>query len=399
MIFGKNYNLIDFQDIERLVDNKISESTTLDYKREINIDKGDERKDFLFDIASFANSDGGVIIFGIAESKDNKGQNTGLPEEITGLNIDNFDKLVQKIEDLLNSSIEPIIPNITIKPLSKENKKILLIGIPKPMGLPRMVTYNDSNKFYKRKNTGKYLLDIFELNQLFMNSYELLKQIEDFRHERVNNVLNLNFLPDIEPKNSTFVHITPLSFYTFNQLSLIDDSLINKIKTSLRPINANGWDGRYNFEGYLVFERNIADRKTEAYTQIFRNGIIEFYTHAFHVDNDKQKLFYLGWFEIQVIDCINAALDIYRSCNVQPPFVVQLSIFDLFQRLVDIRGAYNINYLPFMTKNLLIPNVVINDYDTDVSRELKTTFDILWQSAGYKQSPFYNALGERKNEK
>jgi hypothetical protein len=395
MILAKNYNSLNFQDIERLVNNKIAESKTLDYKREINIDKGEERKDFLFDIASFANSEGGVIIYGIAETKDNNGQNTGLPEEITGLNIDNFDKLIQKIEDLINSSIEPSIPNITIKPLTKDEKNLLLIGIPKPMGLPRMVTYNSSNKFYKRRNSGKYLLDIFELNQLFMNSYELLKQIEDFRQERISDVLNLKFLIDIEPKNASFIHITPLSFYAFNQLSLTDDILIDKKKKTLKPISDDICDGRYNFEGYLVFQRNFTERKIEAYTQIFRNGIIEFYTHAFHTEFEKRKMFYLDWFEDAVLDYIKAAMNIYMDCNVQPPFVIHLSIFDMFQRYVAVKGERRINNSPFMTDNIIIPNVVVNDYEVDISKELKSTFDIIWQSAGIRESPYYNALGKR----
>src|SRR5665647_731735 len=102
MIFG-NYNSITFQDIERLVSNKIPESRTLDYKRDLNIEKGDDRKDFLYDISSFANTDGGTIIFGVSECKDSSGQNTGIPDVIFGLNLENSDKLIQKIEDLIKA--------------------------------------------------------------------------------------------------------------------------------------------------------------------------------------------------------------------------------------------------------------------------------------------------------
>ena len=256
MINIKDYRLIDFSDIERIVNNKLSESKSLDYKREINLEKGDE-KNILYDIASFANSDGGILVFGVSESKDSDGKNNGLPDEIIGLNIDNFDKLILKIEDLIHSSIEPNIPNITIKVLSNKDKNVLLIAIPKPIGLPRMVTYNNSNKFYKRRNSGKYLLDIFELNQLFMSNFELTKQIEEYRKERVQDVLNLGFISDLDPKNSTFIHIIPISYYTYNQLSLTEDLLLNSIKEKLRPIDSGSWDSRHNFEGFLLFNRNL----------------------------------------------------------------------------------------------------------------------------------------------
>ncbi len=396
MINIKDYRLIDFSDIERIVNNKLSESKSLDYKREINLEKGDEKKDFLYDIASFANSDGGILVFGVSESKDSDGKNNGLPDEIIGLNIDNFDKLILKIEDLIHSSIEPNIPNITIKVLSNKDKNVLLIAIPKPIGLPRMVTYNNSNKFYKRRNSGKYLLDIFELNQLFMSNFELTKQIEEYRKERVQDVLNLGFISDLDPKNSTFIHIIPISYYTYNQLSLTEDLLLNSIKEKLRPIDSGSWDSRHNFEGFLLFNRNHSDRKVDSYVQLFRNGIVEFFTHAFHAENEKYKLFYLGWLESKVIESIENTIKIYKMVGVQPPFVVQISITDLQKRYVDIRGAFNIAVLPFLTNNLFIPNVLINDFDANISKELKTTFDIIWQSAGYHESPFYLDNGERK---
>lgn len=396
MIFGKNYNLIQFQDIERLVNNKIPESKTLDYKKEINIEKGDERKEFLYDVASFANSDGGVIIYGVSETKDINNQNTGIPDELCGLTISNFDKLIQKIEDLIMSSIEPNIPNLLIRHLSNGNKNLLFISIPKPIGLPRMVTYNGSNKFYKRRNTGKYLPDVFELNQLFMSNYEIFQQIEEHRQKRVKVVKSLEFVNDIILTNMTFLHIVPISFYTYSQLPLLDDSFIEKIKTSLRPIGAQSYDSRYNFEGYQMFERNFSEGTTEAYTQVFRNGIIEFFTHSFHSQNNMGKdSFQLGWFEIAMIDCVRSAIEIYRNNNIQPPFIVQITILDLLERFIDTRGAYNTWHFRFMSNDLFVPNIMIQDYDVDIAKEMKVPFDMIWQSAGCKQSPYYNAAGSR----
>jgi len=45
----------------------------------LKIDTGDDRKEFLYDITSLANTNGGIIIFGIEEKKDINGHNTGLP--------------------------------------------------------------------------------------------------------------------------------------------------------------------------------------------------------------------------------------------------------------------------------------------------------------------------------
>lgn len=397
MIFGKNYNKLEFEDIQRLVDNKISESRSLDYKREINLDKGDSRKEFLYDVTSFINSDGGALVYGISELKDENGQNTGLPDEITGIDIDNFDKLTLKIEDLIKTSIEPNIPNVVIKPLEKNGKKILIIGLPKPFGLPRMVTYNSTNKFYRRRNSGKYLVDIYELNQMFMQNVEIINEVEKFRRERVEKLKKGEFISNFDSQNFTVIHVIPISFFKYNQISLTDDRILNDITTKLKPLGVRDWDYRHNFEGYLIFSHNKVENKVIAFNQIFRNGIIEFITHVFHSEQDAKKYLHLGWLETQVIECVKNAIEKYKEFEIPPPFAVYISITDLINRLVEIGGVYNIRHLPFLTNELFLPNIIINDFDENIEKQLKNMFDIIWQSAGYKKSPFYNEIGERKS--
>ena len=394
MIFGKNYRDIEFEDIERLVNNKISESRTLDYKKEISIEKGEDRKEFLYDICSFVNTEGGVIIYGISELKDEEQRNTGIPEAICGIK-DNFDKLIQKIEDLIKTSIEPNIFNITIKHLSKDNKNILFIGLPKSLGLPRMVTYNSTNKFYRRRNSGKYLVDIYELNQMFMESFETFKSLEEFRTNRLNKIRKGEYISNVNPRNLTLLHISPISFFQFNQLSLTELGIQESIHTVLKPMTRGGWESRYNFEGLLIFNYDNERDEITAYNQIFRNGIIEFCTHLFHEKLD-ENILYLGWLELQIIESVNKALQLYKTLDVSPPFVVHLTITDLLNRKIDPpKTIHLINTRPFITNDLLIPNIVINDFDENIEKKLSTIFNIIWQSAGCRKSPHFNDIGER----
>ena len=43
---------------------------TIEYKAELHIDTGDDRKEFLADVTSFANSNGGDLIYGIQEDRE-----------------------------------------------------------------------------------------------------------------------------------------------------------------------------------------------------------------------------------------------------------------------------------------------------------------------------------------
>jgi len=92
-IFGKRADSLKKEDVARLVQNKVQENKSLVYKRDLNLSLDKDKKDFLFDIAALSNTEGGCLIYGIQESKDEKGQNTGTPELIFGITVENRDKL------------------------------------------------------------------------------------------------------------------------------------------------------------------------------------------------------------------------------------------------------------------------------------------------------------------
>ena len=73
-LHGKPLSLVTEKDILQLIENEVPEGRDLDYKRDINLD---DRKEFLFDLTSFANTTGGIIIYGVEEKKDTNSKNTG----------------------------------------------------------------------------------------------------------------------------------------------------------------------------------------------------------------------------------------------------------------------------------------------------------------------------------
>ena len=58
----KNIPEITLDDLKSLIENKVSESRTLDYKVALNFDKPREKAEFVADVIAFANTQGGDII-------------------------------------------------------------------------------------------------------------------------------------------------------------------------------------------------------------------------------------------------------------------------------------------------------------------------------------------------
>ena len=88
------------EDIQKLIESKIEESLTLEYKGEL--DKNN--KEMAKDISAFANTSGGVIIYGIEE----KGN---VPRSIRWTDADHTK---ERIENIILSNIQPQIRDVTI---------------------------------------------------------------------------------------------------------------------------------------------------------------------------------------------------------------------------------------------------------------------------------------------
>lgn len=166
-LHGKPLSLVTEKDILQLIENEVPEGRDLDYKRDINLD---DRKEFLFDLTSFANTTGGIIIYGVEEKKDTNSKNTGTIGKLTGIGQINEDQLKQQINSIVADGINPNLTPLQFKFLKVQDVQILLIGISQNFGLPHMVVLNRTNKFYRRNTSGKYLMDVIELNAAFLQT-------------------------------------------------------------------------------------------------------------------------------------------------------------------------------------------------------------------------------------
>lgn len=391
-LLNEAFGHVDERVIQRLFDNQIQEGKTLDYKREINLKSNDDKRELLADITSFANTEGGMIIFGIEEKKNEKGENTGLPERINDLKVDNPDKFLQSLEDIIHNNTEPRLASAQLKFIDYKENQLLLVGIPKYIGLPFMVTLNSTNKFYKRRNTGKYLIDVYELSEIFLKNYKMKERAEQFRVSRLKKVRGREFLPTLDIKGSYFLHIIPLGYLEENLVALSDDQRIDQLKRELAPINSAGQNHRHNLEGFLTYD-NYAN-ETKSYAQLFRDGTIEYYTSTLHHQNtsDEAALNFNGYyFEKKTIEKVEQTFRIFDHLKIEPPYLIFISVFDLLKSLID---GPNLSPKRGERNEIHLPSIVFNSRTEDIAAKMKGTFDIFWQSANFSKSPYYNDQGQ-----
>lgn len=120
----------------------------IEYKREMPTRQRDEQVKFLAAVSSLANTAGGDLLIGI-EADD------GIPQAISGVQVDNLDGDKLRLEQLLATCLEPRLPRVDIKPIGCANgRHVLIIRAYRSWVAPHRVTLND--KFYGRNSGGKY---------------------------------------------------------------------------------------------------------------------------------------------------------------------------------------------------------------------------------------------------
>jgi hypothetical protein len=396
---GKIIERIDESDLQLLVDNQVIEGKSIDYKRDpIGISDRD-KKEFLYDISSFANASGGHMVIGIEEDK-------GLPTKVLGLEIADIDAEKSRLDNMILSGIKPRMvpsPQIHIVKLSKIQKEIIVIRISKSIAAPHMVTFKDTNKFYSRNSHGKYLLDVGEIRNLFVISESAIDRIRNFRTERLARIGTGETPVTLEDHPKMVMHIVPMSI---SDPSAIFDltSVINKNIELLEPVARQGLNSRLNFDGYLDYLRVPKGANAYSYVQLFRNGSIEFveaYTLRIRWE-DIGKVIPSIKFEQDLVYALRRYLFILRTLNVNPPFFVMISLLGVKGYTMAVDKSKYYDEVPprdgIDRNDLILPEIVLHSTYVDAPKILKESFDIIWNAAGWPASENYDKDGAWTSE-
>lgn len=152
-----NKNSYSLDDIEYLINNEVEENIHLDYKAAGALAKEDKkRSEITKDVSAFANSDGGIIVYGIAE-RDHR------PQEISPIDGRIYTK--EWLENVINL-IQPRIEGLKIYPIRVDDleKSIYIVQIPKSDNAPHMA---NNHCYYGRKNFQSLPLEDYEVKELY----------------------------------------------------------------------------------------------------------------------------------------------------------------------------------------------------------------------------------------
>src|SRR5262249_19562514 len=297
---------------EVLVENEVAEGILIDYKRDVYGTSDGDKKEFLKDVSSFANTAGGHLIVGMAEEN-------GLPTEPIGLDAD-LDKELLRLESLLRDRLEPRIVGIRMKAVPLGNgRRALVIRIPKSWNAPHAVLHNKSRLIFARNSAGAHEASVDEMRTMFTAGPSLSERAHAFHRERMKIVhSDKGPLSNLAGEGGRMVlHIIPFS--AFDAGSAVDLACFDP--SDLTPIWCLGCNFGYNVEGYWTTSGG-GDRA--GYVQVFRNGIIEAAAGDVRSKTDQGWLLYAESVEDQVTTKLEKYMSALSRAEVSPPMIAML---------------------------------------------------------------------------
>jgi hypothetical protein len=173
------------EDIQRLIDNSIKESTYLDYKRCDSLleRNGKSREKIILelskDVSSFANAEGGTIVYGVIEEDY-------FPKQID-IGFDPLHIRREWLEDIIDSNVKPKIDGLKIKQVELNRKhpgKVIYV-IYIPQSLQGAIQGKDL-RYYQRRNFKSEPMEDYQIRDV-MNRFKHPLLVPEVRYKLINS--------------------------------------------------------------------------------------------------------------------------------------------------------------------------------------------------------------------
>lgn len=329
----RNFESIERGDLETLVANQVAERRTLEFKRDLPGGSERDRKEFLADVSSFANAQGGDILFGIDAPQ-------GIAVGLAGLAGDDGDKEVRRWEDVLLAGIEPRMPGVRLRWIDcGDGRGVMLIRVPASSIAPHRVIFARSNRFYGRKSNGKYEMDTQELRDAFTASEALPARLRALHVEAVDRAVRGELPVGLGDDPKAILSLIPVTlFREARDLEITPENALAAHKPSghLEAIRM--------IDGVLLHTNPGESGAVRSYAITYRQGRVEMVWTIGRIVNELRKeetpLIWPKRFEDGVLDAAISGAAKLAPFGVEGPWLVMVTVTGIKDYLLVLNQHY-----------------------------------------------------------
>jgi hypothetical protein len=375
-------NEITEADLAALITNGVAEGRTIDYKRGMPGNSDADRKEFLADASSFANTVGGDLVFGMDEDG-------GLPTQIVGVASADLDQEIRRLDSILAAGLSPRIRYANRTITTTAGERLVILRIERSWNGPHRVVFQQNDKFYGRNSAGKYPLDVNELRAAFTLSSTATERIRGFRTDRIialsSNQTPVPFMDS--PK--VVLHCIPLEAFSgtgqYNILPFYDNP------ASISPMGTTVWDRRLNLDGVVTFG---TIQPCPSYTQLYRNGTIEAVQGRILAQQYQDRMVIPSVsYEHHILHYLPRCFNVLQTIGSNAPVIVALTLLKTKGLYMGLDARWGQPGYAIDSDNLVLPEVVVESFTTSANEILRPLFDLIWNACGVRSSANFDANG------
>lgn len=385
------FDEISVEDIQGLIENGVTEGIGIDYKRDAYGTSDDDKKEYLRDVSSFANASGGYLIIGVEERG-------GEPIEVAGISSSNIDAELQRYENLARDSLEPRIIGLRMKAIKLESGNfVLVLSIPQSWNPPHRANFKKTKRFFTRNSTGSHEVSVEELRALFTFSSDLAERIRLFRLQRLGKI-KAGVTPFPVGKHGILViHLVPLA--SFDKTGVYDLEAAHKSK-QFATIDGNGNRRNVNMDGvYFSYDSGDDNREDCAYTQIFRDGIVEAVASGYMISRSEYKNF-VPWKRLNrdVFEALPRYLTGLTELEVNAPYAVMISMLNFKDAAIEIGDFFKDKMILTDREDIIAPEVLLqtNKLDGEWHHIIRPSINAIYNAFGLLEAPDFDENGNWK---
>jgi hypothetical protein len=364
----KRLEEVALADIQALAANSVPEGRTLEYKAELPGPKDDDKREFLYDVISLANTDGGDLLFGVNAKE-------GVAIDVPGAPlVDTLDATLLRLESLLSSCVEPRL--VGARPRAFElptGTVVVLWRIPASFAAPHRAGIGSTRRFYHRNSRGKAEMDVHELRAAFTASEGFVPRLASLHQEAVRLVVDGDLPFVLEHGPRAVLSIIPLSVLREPQELDLDQA------KAVWPPSQGGISGLQALDGTYVFD--VFDGKpTSAFAITRRTGQVDVsWRVGRQVDNGERLIFPIPA-EEKINSVATGAAAKLGAFGVEGPFAVGFTLVGVkgFKLVLDHYAAGS----PAWRDRLTLPTLLLDALQPEALLPLARNF---WLALGEKR--------------
>jgi hypothetical protein len=370
-------------DLTSLIAGGVAEGRTIEYKRGLPGNTDADKKEFLADASSFANTAGGDLIFGMEEDQ-------GVPTVISGVQATDLDASILRLENMLRTGVSPRM-RYDLKVVSAgAGLSVLIVRVERSWGGPHRVVFQNHDKFYGRNAAGKYPLDVNELRDAFALSSTVTDRIRAFRADRIIAIVDGQTPLPFVDSPTVVVHCLPLD--AFASSAQYDVLPFYEEPNLLQPMGTTRWDRRLNLEGVVSYGTH---QPCHTYTQLYRNGVLEVVNgNILAQEYQGRRVIPSISFERYVFRYLPVCLRTIQRIGAGAPVVVALTLLRARGLTMGVDTFYRSESgYPIAPDTIALPESIVGDLSTPIAKILKPMFDLVWNACGFPGSENFDSEG------